>query len=102
MSDKETTGKSERSKQVTTATAKLSSKGQVTVPVEIRRALEAKEGDEVQFTLREDGVVTMQVLKRKKLSQLFGALATQPEPGREDFSEIRRQALESMTDEDTI
>lgn len=40
--------------------ATLTSKGQITVPKEIRRALRLENGDRIAFHLREDGVVEMQ------------------------------------------
>lgn len=39
--------------------ATMTSKGQITVPVEIRRALKLETGDRVDFLLREDGVVEL-------------------------------------------
>lgn len=39
--------------------AAMSSKGQVTVPREIRSALGLKKGDRVSFRMRQDGVVEM-------------------------------------------
>ena len=40
-----------------TSRAKITSKGQITIPVEIRRALCAKPGDAVTFVLADDGSV---------------------------------------------
>ena len=39
--------------------AAMSSKGQITVPSEIREALGLKRGDRVAFRMRKDGVVEM-------------------------------------------
>jgi AbrB family looped-hinge helix DNA binding protein len=39
--------------------AKVSANGQITVPVEIRRALKLKEGDKVLFFRRDDGQITI-------------------------------------------
>ena len=39
--------------------AKVSANGQVTVPVEIRRKLDLKEGDKILFFERSDGEVTI-------------------------------------------
>ena len=39
--------------------AAMSSKGQITVPSEIREALGLKRGDRVSFRMRKDGVVEM-------------------------------------------
>lgn len=39
--------------------AKVSANGQITVPVEIRRALKLKEGDKVLFYQKENGEITV-------------------------------------------
>jgi AbrB family looped-hinge helix DNA binding protein len=41
-------------------TATVTSKGQITIPKEIRAALELEDGDRVAFRLRDDGVVEME------------------------------------------
>ena len=38
----------------------MRAKAQLTLPEEIRRALEVREGDEVVFTVQEDGAITVQ------------------------------------------
>ncbi len=43
----------------TSARARLRPKAQLTLPEEIRRALHVSEGDEVEFAVREDGVITV-------------------------------------------
>lgn len=40
------------------ARVRLRPKGQVTLPGEIRRALHVGEGDEIEFTVHEDGIIT--------------------------------------------
>ena len=42
-----------------TARAKLRDKNQVTLPAEIREALHIREGDEIEFTVTENGDVTV-------------------------------------------
>ena len=39
--------------------AKVSANGQITVPIEIRRALKLKEGDKVLFLQRENGEIVL-------------------------------------------
>jgi len=53
--------------------ATLTSKGQTTIPKEIRDSLGMKPGDRMTFTLMPDGTVVLRV-KRKSLLQLAGAL----------------------------
>lgn len=51
-------------------TARMTSKGQVTIPVEIRRALGVHEGDALTFRCR-DGVVTVTCPKKPTLAELL-------------------------------
>jgi AbrB family looped-hinge helix DNA binding protein len=55
------------------STATLTSKGQTTIPKEIRDGLGMKPGDRMTFTLMPDGTVVLRV-KRKSVMQLAGAL----------------------------
>ena len=56
-----------------TAAATLTSKGQTTIPKEIRESLGMKAGDRMTFTLMPDGTVVMRV-KNKSITQLAGIL----------------------------
>lgn len=56
-----------------TTDATLTSKGQTTIPKEIRDELGMKPGDRMTFTLMPDSTVVMRV-KSKKLSDLAGSL----------------------------
>jgi AbrB family looped-hinge helix DNA binding protein len=47
--------------------ATLTSKGQTTIPKEIRESLGMKPGDRMTFTLMHDGTVVMRVKRRKVL-----------------------------------
>src|SRR5450755_4406724 len=53
--------------------ARLTSKGQTTIPKPIRDSLGMKAGDRMTFTLMPDGVVVMRV-KNKHISDLAGLL----------------------------
>ncbi len=53
--------------------ATLTSKGETTIPKEIRDSLRMKTGDRMTFTLMPDGVVLMRV-KNKHVSDLAGLL----------------------------
>ena len=53
--------------------ATLTSKGQTTIPKEIRDRLGMKTGDKMSFTLMPDGVVILRV-KKKSISELGGLL----------------------------
>ena len=56
-----------------TTDATLTSKGQTTIPKEIRDSLGIKPGDRMTFTLMLDGTVVMRV-KRKSILNLAGIL----------------------------
>lgn len=56
-----------------TTDATLTSKGQTTIPKEIRDELGMKPGDRMTFTLMPDATVVMRV-KNKSISDLVGAL----------------------------
>ena len=56
-----------------TVAATLTSKGQTTIPKEIRDSLGMKPGDRMTFTLMPDGTVVMRV-KSKSIMKLAGVL----------------------------
>jgi len=53
------------------ASAALTSKGQVTIPIEIRRKLGLKTGDRVQFVERENGEIVLKP-KNRSIMDLYG------------------------------
>jgi antitoxin PrlF len=63
--------------------AKVTYKGQITIPKVVRKALNINEGDSVIFKVEGDHAI-LRPLKRKALLEFFGAFpATQPYPGTE-------------------
>lgn len=68
----------------------VTSKGQVTIPVEIRRLLEVSPGDQVLFRVAE-GSVELQPASMT-LEDTFGAVAPLRRP--EDFAALRETAIE--------
>jgi antitoxin PrlF len=56
-----------------TAESTLTSKGQTTIPQEIRESLSIKPGDRMTFTLMPDGTVLLRV-KNKSVMGLAGSL----------------------------
>lgn len=52
---------------------KITSKGQITLPKEIRDALGLRAGDRVMFVVRDDGTVVISP-RKASLDQLFGRL----------------------------
>jgi AbrB family looped-hinge helix DNA binding protein len=66
------------------ALARVTAKGQVTIPAEIPKTLDIGEGDDLLFEVVEAGEARIRVLKRRRLSDLYGVLpATRPYPGKE-------------------
>ncbi|MBM3216238.1 AbrB/MazE/SpoVT family DNA-binding domain-containing protein [Candidatus Poribacteria bacterium] len=66
---------------------KLTAKGQVTIPKEIRDLLELGTGDRVPFVQR--GNVVVVVPLKQTLTDLRGSVTPRNQP--EDFDEVRRQ-----------
>lgn len=54
--------------------ATITSKGQLTLPKEIRSRLGVAAGDQVEFAVADDGSITV-VAARRSASQLYGMLA---------------------------
>src|SRR5690625_5509263 len=72
--------------------AKLTSKGQITIPVEIRRLLNVKAGDHVSFQVNEQQVV-MEGKKRP--------LTIQERFANYDFDQSNEELKEAMKEADT-
>ena len=67
--------------------AKVTFKGQVTIPKEVRNSLDIKEGDSVIFVIQKDHAV-LKPLKKKSLKDFYGVFpATQPYSGMESVRE---------------
>jgi AbrB family looped-hinge helix DNA binding protein len=62
-----------RREKIVTTDATLTSKGQITIPKEIRDSLGLKPGDRITFTLMPDGTVLMRV-KGRSVMDLAGLL----------------------------
>lgn len=68
--------------------ARVTSKGQVTIPSDVRKALDLHQGDDLVFEVTSERSVKLKVVKRRSLSDLYGSLpATQPFPGKEEIRE---------------
>lgn len=72
--------------------AKVTVKGQVTIPKAVRTALSIQEGDSVLFTI-ENHQAILRAVKKKPLADLYGALpATRRYPGWKAIrQEVRRK-----------
>jgi AbrB family looped-hinge helix DNA binding protein len=73
--------------------AKVTSKGQITVPIAVRRRLNLEAGDDLLFEM-EQGEIKVRALKRKKLTEFYASLpATRPYPGK---GQVRQEVAEEM------
>jgi antitoxin PrlF len=68
--------------------SRVTSKGQVTIPADVRKALKIERGDDLLFEVASDQAARLRVVKRQRLSDLQGVLrATRPFPGKEAVRE---------------
>lgn len=75
------------------AVARVTAKGQVTIPSKVRSLLGIREGDAVLFEYV-DGEVRLVPVRRRKPSELIGLLpATRPYPGTEAVRRAVQQHL---------
>jgi AbrB family looped-hinge helix DNA binding protein len=75
-------------------TSRVTSKGQVTIPFEVRKALDIEQGDDLLFEVAADQTARVRVVKRQKLSDFYGSLGAQrPFPGKEAVREEVGRAL---------
>ena len=72
----------------------VTSKGQVTIPAEIREHLGIKPKDKVRFIADEDGTVRLAPVKTSSISELFGSVKPLKKP--EDFRTLRREFEEGV------
>src|SRR4030042_6328712 len=82
--------------------AKITLKGQVTIPKEVRNSLDIKEGDSVIFVIQKDNAV-LKPLKKKSLKDFYGILpATRPYPGMEPIrKEVHRKFSKNILAKET-
>jgi len=80
-------------------TSRVTSKGQVTIPVRIRRLLGIDRGDTIVFEATDDGTVVIRPVRRR-LPDLAGVLpATRPYAGKSTVrDEVGRRLGEMMLD----
>ncbi len=81
--------------------ARVTSKGQVTIPVEIRRTMGIEEGDGLLFESPLEDAVRLRVIRRRRLTELAGALpAKRRYPGKTAVrAEVGRARGKEMLDE---
>lgn len=82
--------------------SRVTSKGQVTIPADVRKALNIEQGDDLLFEVASDKAAQLRVVKRQRLSDLQGALpATRRFPGkaavREEAGRARGERVKGST-----
>lgn len=84
-------GKGQPSARPVRARARLRPKAQITLPEEIRHALRVREGDELEFAVRDDGTITVRGYVSIPADQLWRYTRPQEDdPGPGDESAIER------------
>jgi AbrB family looped-hinge helix DNA binding protein len=74
--------------------SRVTSKGQVTIPYEVRKALAIEQGDDLLFELATNNTAQLRVIKRQKLSDFYGSLrAERPFPGKDA---VRKEAGQEL------
>ncbi len=79
-----------------TAVSKITSKGQVTIPESVRRAMDLQPGDHLEWHAGDDGVVRLRRVAHE-LEHLVGFLGT---PSRSATVEEMREAIRRRVAED--
>lgn len=82
----------------------ISSKGQVTVPAEVRRRLGIKEGDKLSFVIEDEGGVRLAAPRFRDLASLRGAAGSlERSVSWEEMRKIAREdRVRDITDETSI
>ncbi|MDI6880646.1 MAG: AbrB/MazE/SpoVT family DNA-binding domain-containing protein [Desulfitobacteriaceae bacterium] len=83
-----------QTRSVVKATSRISSRGQIVIPKEIRKTLGLGEGDHLTFIAEKNGEITVEVVKRQRISELFGILKTHK--AFKPVDEIRKEAYEKI------
>lgn len=79
---------------VVKATSRISSRGQIVIPIEIRKKLGIGEGDHLTFIADKNGEVKVEAVKCQRITELFGILKTHK--SFKPVDEIRKEAYEKM------
>jgi antitoxin PrlF len=78
---------------------RVTRKGQITIPAEIRKALGIQVGDTVAVSLAEDQTAMARLVRAGSVAErTFGAVTPRRKP--EDLKELRRQFIESLGQEE--
>jgi AbrB family looped-hinge helix DNA binding protein len=84
----------DRERGLIKATGRISSRGQIVIPMEIRKTLGLGEGDYLTFIVEKNGKVEVEVVKKQRISELFGILKTHK--SFKPVDEIRKESYEKI------
>jgi AbrB family looped-hinge helix DNA binding protein len=76
----------------------MTSKGQVTIPVEMRRRLGLSPSDKVEFVMDEDDGLTLRLARARSFLDLKSSIPELPGRDSGDFVDIIREAQEEAFD----
>lgn len=76
---------------MTKVRAKVTSKGQVTIPKAIREALELEEGSEIEFHVTDEGI---SVQRARSFLDLYGSVTPRNRP--EDWKRVREETMRAV------
>jgi AbrB family looped-hinge helix DNA binding protein len=79
--------------------SKISSKGQVTIPVKVRQILGVNTEDRINFVVDEQGRVGLEPVHEFTLDELEGILPALDRPTSPDFREEIREAMEERAEQ---
>jgi antitoxin PrlF len=77
--------------------SKISSKGQIVVPIEIRKHFDVKEGDSLTFIVKDNGDISLEIVKRNSILDLFGSVQAQGDT--KDFEKVRMDTREEQVEQ---
>ena len=78
--------------------SKLSSKGQLTLPLRVRNALGVEPEDQVIFVISDDGAVAVEPLREYSLEELDGIVPALARPTSPDFGIEIREAMDEAAE----
>ncbi len=74
----------------------ITSKGQITIPAEVRKHLGVAQGDKLSFVIADDGTIEIKAATYPDVASLAGAAGTLPEPM--SWDQMREIAREDRFD----
>jgi len=76
--------------------SRVSSEGQVVIPLEVRKLMGIEKGDNIRFVIEEKGELKFEVVKKKAILDLFGV--AKPKLDTSDFKKVLNDSLNERTE----